>query len=78
MTPDLDDLQNLFDAQNDANEVLFEKLVDALLPGYQAEFAPDEAELAGAFVEDALSEEDALDSCMDLVEAMTFDINAED
>ncbi|MGL5291358.1 MAG: conjugal transfer protein TraD [Vibrionaceae bacterium] len=78
MIPELDDLPYPFDAQNDVNEVLFEKLADAQLPGYKAEFAPDEAELAGAFVEDALSEEDAFDSCIDLIEAMTFDINEED
>lgn len=66
-----------FDAQRDAAEVLFEKLTDALLPGYKVEFAPEEAELAGAFVEDALSEEDAFDSCVDLVDAIAFVVNAE-
>ena len=30
-----------------------EKLPDAATPGYQAEFGPEEAERAGAFVEDA-------------------------
>ena len=44
-----------------------EKLTDALIPGYQAEFDPDEAEKVGAFHEDALSEQDALDSDVDLV-----------
>ena len=43
-------------------QALHEKLIDAQTPGYQAEFDPDEAEHAGAFVEDALSEEDAIDS----------------
>ncbi len=38
---------------------LREKLADAATPGYQAEFDPEEAERAGAFVEDALSEHDA-------------------
>lgn len=46
-----------------------EKLTDALTPGYQVEFDPEEAELAGAFPEDALSEQDAVDSGMDLVDA---------
>ena len=46
---------------------LSEKLTDALIPGYQAEFDPDEAEKVGAFHEDALSEQDALDSDVDLV-----------
>jgi hypothetical protein len=39
-----------------------------LTPGYQAEFDPEEAERAGAFVEDALSEQDAAESGDDLVE----------
>ena len=42
-----------------------EKLVDAQTPGYQAEFDPAEAEAAGAFQEDALSEADALASMHD-------------
>lgn len=50
-------------------EALHEKLNDALTPGYQAEFDPDEAERAGAFAEDALSEQDAAESDIDLVDA---------
>ena len=42
-----------------------EKLADAQTPGYQAEFDPPEAELAGAFPEDALTEEEALASTHD-------------
>lgn len=42
-----------------------EKLADAETPGYQAEFDPEEAERAGAFVEDALTEEDAIESAWD-------------
>lgn len=42
-----------------------EKLHDALTPSFQAEFDPDEAESAGAFPEDALSEDDALTSAHD-------------
>ena len=45
---------------------LREKLLDALIPGYQAEFDPDEADMAGAFIEDAMSEQDAAESSMDL------------
>lgn len=59
--PPVDDYAN-------ATEALREKLTDAQTPGYQAEFDPEEAERAGAFVEDALSEEDAADSNADLVE----------
>ena len=53
-----------------ATEALREKLTDAQTPGYQAEFDPEEAERAGAFVEDALSEEDAADSNADLVDVL--------
>jgi len=47
-------------------QVVREKLSDAMTPGYQAEFDPGEAEHAGAFAEDALSEGDALASTEDL------------
>jgi hypothetical protein len=47
------------------NQVLNEKLFDAEIPGFQAEFDPIEAERLGAFIEDALSEQDALDSSSD-------------
>ncbi len=46
-------------------QVITQKLVDAQTPGFQAEFDPDEAELLGAFKEDALSEVEALDSSID-------------
>lgn len=46
----------------DITEIIQEKLLDAETPGFQAEFDPLEAERLGAFTEDALSEEDALDS----------------
>ena len=53
-------------AFEDADIALHEKLHDALVPGFVAEFDPDEAQRAGAFVEDALSEVDAIDSAIDL------------
>ena len=49
----------------DITEIIHEKLLDAEIPGFQAEFDPLEAERLGAFKEDALSEEDALDSAID-------------
>ena len=49
---------------------LREKLNDALTPGYQAEFDPEEAERAGAFREDALNELDAAGSTDDLAAAL--------
>ena len=56
------------DDQPNAAGALREKLLDAMTPGYQAEFDPDEAEKAGAFIEDALSEQDAAESDIDLVD----------
>lgn len=50
-------------------DALSEKLADALTPGYQAEFDPDEAVRAGAFTEDALSEVEAIESDVDLLSA---------
>lgn len=50
------------------SDTLDEKLTDAQTPGYQAEFDPDEADRAGAFAEDALSETDALASTDDLAD----------
>ncbi len=45
--------------------VIDEKLIDMETPGFQAEFDPLEAERLGAFKEDALTEQDALDSTID-------------
>jgi hypothetical protein len=52
-----------------AGNVLHEKLADAMTPGLHVEFDPEEAEQAGAFVEDALSEQDAAESGIDLAAA---------
>ena len=57
------------DEETTAAGALREKLADALVPGYWAEFDPDEAAAAGAFAEDALSEEDAAESGLDRVDA---------
>ena len=56
-----------FDDAVSAAEALREKLIDALLPGYRVECDPEEAERAGAFAEDALSEADAAESGIDLM-----------
>lgn len=45
--------------------IVREKFIDANTPGFIVEFDPEEAEYAGAFIEDALSEEDALASVYD-------------
>ena len=45
---------------DNAAGALREKLAHAATPGYQAEFDPEEAERAGAFVEDAAESGDSL------------------
>ncbi|MDR8093143.1 hypothetical protein KPB05_37435 [Burkholderia gladioli] len=45
-----------------STDATIEKLDDALTPGFVAEFAPAEADRAGAFREDALGERDAFES----------------
>ena len=69
---DMSDIQAIADiadtGQNNREvkrQVIAQKLFDAQTPGFQAEFDPDEAELLGAFKEDALSVTDALDSSID-------------
>jgi flagellar basal body rod protein FlgF len=56
-----------------AEAVLSEKLADAQTPGFRTEFAPDEAELAGAFEEAALGEEEAAASGIDLLSLVEGD-----
>lgn len=52
-----------------AEDALIEKLNDAeSILGFKVEFDPDEAEKAGAFEEDAISEDDALESSADLID----------
>lgn len=58
----------VFNAKEDASQALREKLEDMETPGYLVEFDPEEADLVGAFLEDAMSEEDARESAIDLVE----------
>lgn len=50
-------------------EILLEKLLDAQIPGFKAQFEPQEAELLGAFTEEAINEKDALESVIDLLGA---------
>ncbi len=52
-----------------------EKLINAETPGFRAECDPNEADCAGVFVEDALSEEDALDTAIDLNDAQSGDVS---
>jgi hypothetical protein len=53
-------------SQHRPADIVSEKLSDAQTPGFVAEFDPDEAERAGAFNEDALSEADAIDAMFEL------------
>jgi hypothetical protein len=47
------------DPEPDRSSLVAAKLRDALVVGFEPEFSPHEAEAAGAFLEDALREEDA-------------------
>ena len=50
-------------------EVALEKMHDAYTtPGLEVPFDPDEAELVGAFEEDALSHDDAIEGAIDLLD----------
>lgn len=60
----------LKDSDANAQSAFYEKLIDALTPGAEIEFSPNEAFMAGAFIEDALTEEEASESDMDLLDAM--------
>ncbi len=48
-------------------EIVIEKLDDAQTPGANVEFDPEEADFAGAFEEDSMTEQDALESNIDQV-----------
>lgn len=51
--------------KSDLNEVIAEKLEDLTIPGFIAEVTPLEAEIMGAFHEEALSEEEAQEAAYD-------------
>lgn len=53
-------------AELTAREVLEAKLKYAMTPGTIIELDPDEAEMMGAFEEDALTEQEALDGAIDI------------
>jgi hypothetical protein len=74
---DDDEFLILNDQVNSA-EVLQEKLADAEIPGAQIEFDPDEAEKVGAFLEDALSEQDVLESSIQVVHSADEPNSAKD
>jgi len=49
----------------EGDTVISEKLEDLMTPGFIAEVSPIEAEIMGAFSEDALSEEEAKEAVYD-------------
>ena len=73
-----DDEFFIFKDQANPAHVLQEKLADAEIPGAQIEFDPDEAEKVGAFVEDALSEEDIVEASIQVVNAADEPYSAKD
>ena len=48
-----------------SNEIISEILEDLMVPGFSAEVSPLDAEIMGAFFEDALNEEDAMEAIYD-------------
>ena len=73
MTIEQEKIPEAVNTEASSEAVIREKLIDAMTPGFQAEFDPDEAEQAGAFFEDALSEEDAMASDVDLFATLNPD-----
>lgn len=57
------------------SDVALAKLADANLPGFIVEVDPDEAERLGAFMEDALTEHDAMEGSLDLLDGETDNSN---
>ena len=56
-------------------DIALQKLADSNIPGFIVDVDPDEADLLGAFVEDALTEQDALEGAVDLWDGETDDSN---
>jgi hypothetical protein len=73
-----DDEFFIFNDQAHSAEALQEKLADAEIPGAQIEFDPDEAEKLGAFVEDALSEQDIVETSIEVVNSADEPHSAKD
>jgi hypothetical protein len=63
---------SLTDQQKVLTKTLAEKLSAALLSGSAVEFTAEEAAQVGAFPEDALSEQEAVESSLELPESSPF------
>lgn len=48
--------------KNEIMDVIAEKFEDLIIPGFLVEVSPIEADIMGAFVEDALSEDEAMEA----------------
>ncbi len=57
------------------SDIALQKLSDANIPGFIVDVDPDEAEWLGAFVEDALTEQDAMEGGVDLFDGESDDIS---
>ncbi|HBD9410586.1 TPA: hypothetical protein ACUY49_002646 [Legionella pneumophila] len=51
--------------QHELMDVISEKLEDLVIPAFLLEVSPIEADFMGAFVEDALSEDEAMEAAYD-------------
>jgi len=51
--------------KNELMDVIAEKCEDLVIPGFLVEVSPIEADIMGAFVEDALSEDEAMEAAYD-------------
>lgn len=63
----------LFDDIVNVVVVLCEKFVDVMMFGFQVEFDLEEVEKVGVFFEDVLSEQDVVESDIDLVDVIVFE-----
>ena len=69
----ISDTLNPIDDYANQRNVIDEKMIDAAIPGAQTEFTPEEAEVVGAFIEDALNEIDVYESQIDSQELVPID-----
>ncbi|HHF7368214.1 TPA: hypothetical protein ACPSKY_003368 [Legionella bozemanae] len=51
--------------ESELMDVISEQFEDLVIPGFLLEVSPIEADIMGAFVEDALNEEDAMEAMYD-------------
>ncbi len=70
MKTPFDEIQSItYQKFNDINELKIKQRSLGIIPGLSIEFDPDEAEILGAFKDDSMSLEDAIEASFDDVEA---------